>query len=182
MSAITPHSTDAARTREQLVTDALDALAANAEQSRRMYDPSEPIDSALEHLVAAAKLSAGPARQHILAAVADIIAAEKSNRLERSCEKMIAATAEQIGTKGLTVKDAAARLREPLAVLVNPILKGKHAAAREQVFAVIGEAREGLLFDPVNGRIRAGLAGELHSVAKADAFQRVASELIEVTA
>ncbi len=177
MSAITPHSMGAAWTRETIVGHCLDALAANADQSRRMYNPSGPVDSALEHLTEAAKLTAGAARQHILAAVSDILAAEKSNRSERASGQAVAGTAEQIGCKGLTVKDAARRLREPLATLANPVITGaRRDTARLAVLAVIDEARPGLLFVPASGRIRAGLAGELNSVAKATAFERVAAE------
>lgn len=172
--------------REQITARATDALILNDRQALHLYDPTPEIDSALEHVVAAIRLiNADPdrAEQHLRAATSDLTAAHKLNRSEREHEQAICDEAGRAGRRSeLTVKDAARELREPLATLANPIIKGAPRSDAFQVVQdVIRRATPGLLCDEA-GRVRAGLRGELNSVAKATAFERVAREMVGVAA
>lgn len=179
MSAtLAPHSAGAARTREKIVGHGLNGLAHGNAQNRAIYNPDPEINSALEHVLVAARTTpAGPAREHLAEAAHLLKSALAHGNGEAGEWKATIGEAERIGRKGLGVKDAAKRLREPLGVLANPILHRKHSEARELVLAVIADAAEGLLFDPKTGRIRAGLSNELRA-AKSAAFQKIAEEAI----
>lgn len=168
--------------RERITAHSRTALHLNERQARHLYDPTPEVDSALEHVVTALRLlnaDSAQAETHLRAATSDLTAAHKLNRGEREHELAICDEAGQAGKRSdLTVKDAARELREPLGTLANPIITGaSRSAAFDAVQDVIRRARPGLLCDE-SGRIRAGLRGELNSVAKATAFELVARELV----
>lgn len=174
-----------AEARDAIAEHGMDGLVSNQQQALLLFNDTAEPDSAIERLLIAARVThADPdrARRLIVDALEDLKRVHQFNAVERAALKAICSEAEQIGRNGLRVKDAAAELRAPLAVLTSPIQVTQHKAARQVVVDVIRRARPGLLFDPQTGDIRPGLRGELNSVPKTEAFERIARQAIGVTA
>ncbi len=167
-------------TREFIVERGMDAQAENARQARLISNPTPEIDSLTEIFAELARLDLSDRERLRLVARGIGITREiaAGNASERGHVRALTGAAELIGRKPLTVKEAARRLREPLGVLANPIIQGeKRARARGLVLEVLEAAPAGLLHADT-GRPRAGIAGELNSVAKTTALADVIAEFL----
>lgn len=163
------------RAREEITLAALGALSANSAQAQRIYDPSHEIDSALEHVLAAARRVTDPhARRHLAAAVEDLKHAHKLNLVERDHEETIRDQASEAGRNRWTVQSLANALRAPLGVLGNPMIQG---ARREDALAeargIIASAPRDLLVTGDN--VKPALAHELR-VAKSTTLWTLLAE------
>jgi hypothetical protein len=171
--------------RDTIAEHGMDGLASNQQQALLLFNATAEPDSAIERLIIAARVThtdPDKARRMILEALDDLKRVHGFNKAERVALRAICAEAEQIGRNGLSVKDAAAELRAPLATLINPILVSQHPEARRLVLDVLDRSRPGLLFDPQTGRIGRGLDGELNSPAKVSAFEAITRGVLGVTA
>jgi hypothetical protein len=145
----------AAAARRDLLEPALDARAHNLTQAQLIANPTPEVDSLLEHVHALGRdLPASQRRAHVHEALRLIRDLFNSNRAEGECEQTIAGAADQLaaalraGTveRGWTVKRVARELRDPLAVLVNPIIRGdKRDDALRRVMRVVDQAPVELL-------------------------------------
>lgn len=105
-----------------VVTAAMEGIARNREQHQIAFNPDDEINSVLEHIREIARTATAEQRPHVLALFNLIRRLCESNRAELRCERFIAAAADAMAETGWSVKRAARELREPLAVLTNPIL------------------------------------------------------------
>lgn len=127
--------------RNRVLEHVLEAQSLNAHQRRVLFNRSEATDSALEHLIEALRLATNEVqRAHIRQAVADIIAALQANDAERDEQREIAGHVETPAAEEWSKRKVVEQTRDHLAVLINPILASKHAAARAAVLAVIAAA------------------------------------------
>lgn len=168
MSALT-------QTREQIVETLMEAQSLNRAQDRLLHNPTPEVDSLREVLAALARPRLSDRQRLRLVAqglllVNDVV---RANAAEREHERDCAGAAEKLGRKPMTVKDAARELRQPLGDLANPIIAGpRRDRALLAVLDVLDRAPAGLLHT-AEGRPRAGIAGELNSVAKTTALAAV---------
>jgi hypothetical protein len=157
-------------TRELIVVALMDAQASNAVQARLLHNATPEVDSLREILVALAArdLTRFQQLRLITRGVQLVDEIDRHNQLEREHVHSGTGAAEALGRKSMTVKDAARLLRAPLGDLANAMIGGKRRdEAIRLVLDVLDRAPEGLLYDPATGRPRAGIRGELNSVAKA---------------
>lgn len=145
------------RAREEITFAVRAAKSANREQAKRIYDPSREIDSALEHVLAAARLVVdSDARRHLAAAAEQLKHIHRLNHVEGSHEE---AVLEQVANRW-TNKSLAAALGAPLSVLGNPIIQGdRRDEALAEARRIIAVAPRGLLVD--GDRVNPTLAHEL---------------------
>lgn len=118
---MTPHLIDA------VVDEAVQAQALNAEQDRLITNDTVEIDSISEHAERLLRLTAGEARAHVFEIVRLAANLRKSNDAERECVRRIAPLVEH---QGRGIKAAARALRDPLGVLLNPVIRDKADADR----------------------------------------------------
>lgn len=109
--------------RQTLALDAtMEALSENMRQARLLFDPSPATDSVVEHVVALMKSNADVGA-HALELSALLRSVVESNAREGGHEQTVAGLLDAITPlldrrrSGLTVKDAAGRLRGPLRVV-----------------------------------------------------------------
>jgi hypothetical protein len=159
-------------TREQIVEALMDAQAENIAQDRLLHNPTPEIDSLREVLSALARPRLSDRERMRLAGQGMHLVSQiaRSNAAEREREHASTGAAEKLGRKPMTVKDAARELRAPLGDLANPMIgREKLGRALAVVYDVLDRAPAGLLHTG-DGRPRAGIAGELNSVAKTTAL------------
>lgn len=115
------------RHRTELVNLALEAQAENARQDRAGYNPSPAIDSAIEHALWLAKHAKSDLhRHHVAELLRHLTVMLESNRAEREHERQIAGRVDRSGE--WSFRRVVRESRDPLAVLANPIIKGRPRA------------------------------------------------------
>lgn len=146
----------------QIEEHLLDAIAANHEQSRLLHNPTPEVDSALEHLARAYRLSSGDCRAHVGDAIRLVVEAwnlndDRENPSQRAVMPLLS-------DRSWGVKSAANALRPVLADLSNRLISGaRRAAVEQQLVDLLDVIPLGLLM--VGDDVRPALAHELR-VAK----------------
>jgi hypothetical protein len=145
-----------------VISAALEGIARNREQHRIAFDPDNEINSLVEHIREIARTATPEQRPHVHALFRLIRDLCESNHAELRCERFIAAAADAMADPGWTVKRAARELRDPLAVLCNPII-GEQAKerAREDVRRVVRLCPRDLLV--LGDDVRPSLVNEIRT-------------------
>lgn len=132
--------------RERILAQAITAQVHSGTQDRLTYSPGGPIDSIIEHALAAQRTpSPAVRREHhrqIVLLAQQVLA---SNGTERSCVREIAGAAEQIGRRAWTIRELGEQLSPILADLNNPMVYGVVAKRRErlrQLAEILADAPE----------------------------------------
>lgn len=126
---------------------ALDGLVHNQDQARLIANPTVEVDSLVDHLTVLARTSMPEQRRHIRAALDIARRLHESNQLEAACERHIAGAADRAadelelitasGVAPMGRRRVARALRDPLANLCNPVIRGaRRQAAMDAVVDV----------------------------------------------
>jgi hypothetical protein len=157
--------------RNDVLEQAITAQAHGHQQDRLTYNPGGPIDSIIEHALAAAPGTTGPQRQHLKEIVLLAQQVLASNGQERTCVQRIAGHAERLGRQPWTIDSLARELGPLLADLRNPMItKTVERQRLRRLAEILTEA-------PENHLRSASLARRLRK-SKTDLLQRFLDDTV----
>lgn len=122
-----------------LVENLMEAQARNREQARLMRNPSPEVDSITECVREIARDATPRQRGHLATLLRLVKRLDESNAVELDLERLSAVIADTAAAAATpwSLRRAVRELRDPLAVLTNPMTVSQHKQARMDVLAVI---------------------------------------------